>query len=227
MKIMEIKQPQMNPNDILAFQKDHNEETRQADLRRLKGFDQFIGKILEQVHYIGKLKDEQKIAEVENIQQRIDKAARKLNDYMNRPENAPEDINFRQQASGPSGDNIPIEKHPLLPDMGGMPMELDNLDSDFLTELGVNPTLDRTEIQNQIKKKLEDKLKLLNKMKAEFKAKAKIQPAYKPVQKQVNELVIKYKMALDDMKKKPVLEEELKYQPRPSWTPPVPRPPGA
>lgn len=209
---------------ILGFKKEGDEKSRRDDMRRVKAFDQFIGKILEQVHYINKLRDEQKIAEVENIKERIDKAARKLNDYMNRPEESP-DQNANPGQSQQAGADIPIEKHPLLPDMGGMPMELDNLDPAFLNELlGVDPSQDRAEIQNQIKKKLEDKLKLLNKLKAEIKFKAKNQPSYKPVQKQVNDLVIKYKMTLADMKSKPVLkpEEEPKYQPR--WTPPTLRP---
>lgn len=220
---MEIKDTQPN---VLGFKHEGIDKARQDDLRRLKSFDSFIGKILEQVHYINKLKDEQKIAEVENIKERIDRAARKLNDYMNQPEETLDQSAGVEQSNQAGGPDLPIEKHPLLPDMGGMPMELDSLDQAFLNEImGTDPSLDRTEIQNQIKNKLEAKLKLLNKLKAEIKFKAKNQPSYKPVQKQVNELVMKYKMTLDDMKKRPVLEPE-KPQPRPTFTPPTLRPQG-
>lgn len=212
----------------IGFKKEQQETARQEDLRRLKAADDLLAKILEQVHYIGKLKAEQiEVAPVENIKEKIEKAQRKLYDYLNRPEQTAEQnqsLGAEQQQT--PGDNIPIEKHPLLQDMGGMPLELDNIDQEFLKDLGVENTLDKSELQNQIKKKLENKLKMLNKLQAEIKHKVKNQPAYKPVQKQVNELVIKYKMTLDDLKNKPVLqpEPELKYQPAPKWTPPTPRP---
>lgn len=216
------------PKDtVLGFTKEQQDSARREDMRRLKAADQLLSKILEQVHYIGKLQAEQKVAPVENIKERIEKASRKLYDYMNRPENSEEKtLTAGAEQQQPSGDNIPIEKHPLLQDMGGMPLELDNLDKEFMDALGLNNALDKTELQNQIKNKLENKLKMLNKLKAEIKHKVKSQPAYKPAQKQVNDLVIKYKLTLDELKKKPVLqpEPELKYQPAPKWTPPKLRP---
>jgi len=213
---------EQNPPPHMGFQQERIAMERKDDLRRIKAFDQFVGKILEQVHYINKLRDEQKVAEVENIQQKIDKAARKLNEYMNRPESSLEEN--PNQAPGQSGDNIPIEKHPLLPDMGGMPLEMDNLDPAFLEELvGGNPPSDRAELQNQIKNKLQAKLKMVNKLQAEMKHKVKNQPGNKPLLKQANELVIKYKHAIQNLP--PMLrppEPEIKYQP----SRPAPKPPG-
>lgn len=204
---------------------------QKEEMKRLQAASQLIGGVFGELHNIQELIGLNAVAEVENLEEKIKKGYEKIHEHLNRYEQG-EDLaqgqGLENQAAKRSSDAIPLEAHPELQDMGGMPLELDKIDKEFLQELGLSDLQDKAEIQNQIKKakeKLQNRLKNALKFAAKLQNKIKNQPQAKPALKQANELVIKYKMALEDLKKRPVLQPEApEYQPR--YTPPKPRPMG-
>jgi len=212
----------MHSSGFLGYKTPISLQAQKEEMKRLQAASQLIGGVLGELHDIQELIGLNEVAEVENLEEKIKKGYEKIQEYLTRYEQGPEQEQG-QQASR-SGDSIPLEAHPELQDMGGMPLELDKLDKEFLKELGITDTQDKAEMQNQIKKKLQNRLKNALKFASKLQNDLKAQPAYRPVVKQANELVIKYKLDLEDLKKKPVLQPEA-----PEYTPtyaPKPRPPG-
>lgn len=208
---------------VMGFQIKHEETVREEDLNRLKAADDLINIVLGEMQYIGKLMGHRKIAPVEDIQQKVDAAYKRIHDYINRKGQALEQGTEPQQdsKSGPE-----LEKHPLLPELGGMNLEWDKMDKEWMKELGLDDNIqDKAEMQNQVKEKLQNKIKNALKLANKMQHKIKNKPGFKPVQKQVNELVMKYKLTLDDLKNKPMLKPEApEYTPK--FVPPRPSPMG-
>lgn len=207
-----------NPN-MVGFQIKKDTSLREEDLNRLKAADQLINVVLGEMQYINKLLGHHaQIAPVENIQQKIEAAYKRINDNINKREQALEQglESGSPQDSGPS-----VEKHPLLPELGGMNLDWDKMDKEWMEALGIDNLQDQAEVQNQIKEKLQNRIKNALKLASKLQNKIRNQPAFKPVQKQVNDLVVKYKMTLDDLKNKPILQPQApEYRP----APPPPRP---
>ncbi len=195
-------------------------QAQKDEMKRLQAANQFIGGVFGELHNIQELVSLNAVAPVENLEEKIKKGYEKIQKHLNQYEKG-ESLEQGQQAKQ-SSDSIPLEAHPELQDMGGMPLELDKLDQEFLDALGLSDNIqDKSEIENKLKEKLQNRLKLAAKLQNDLKA----QPKNKPVAKQANELVVKYRMAMDDMKKKPVLQPEAPdYSPH--YTPPKPRPAG-
>lgn len=211
----------------LSFKKELEEKALKEDMRRIKAYDQSIAKILEQVHYIGKLQDEQKnVAEVENIKEKIDRASRKLNDYLSRPENEA-DESLEAAPSQPQGGGPELDEHPLLPKNVGLPLTPDNMDPEFLEAISENTGItDRAEIQNQIKNKLDKKLKNVNDIKNKLKLEAKSKPAFKPALKHAEKLEYQFRLAIEKLKLKPMVPPPRYVPPAPAPSAPRPRPQG-
>jgi hypothetical protein len=198
-------------------------QAQKDEMKRLKAANQFIGGVFGEFHNIQELVGLNKVAEVEDLEGKIKKSYEKIQKYLSQYENG-EELERGQQAKM-SGDSISLEVHPELQDMGGMPLELDKLDKEFLDELGISGIQDKTELENQKRNKNELKNKLQNRLKlaAKLQNDLKSQPKYKPAAKQANELVVKYRMAMEELKKRPVLEPAApEYTPR--YEPPKPRP---
>jgi len=224
---MSDKKSRTQPPNFLGYKSTGDAFAKKDELKRLNAANEVISVVLGELQYIQELMGLDKIAPVEDIEEKVKRSQKKIQDHLNRYEQGEGLGQEQNQASGPS---VPIEQHPFLEDMGGMPLEMDNLDKEFLKELGITETQDKAEMQNQIKNKLKEKLKNTLKFAAKLSVKLqndlKNQPQYKPALKQANELVIKYKLALESLKNKPILKPEAPApapEPRPA---PAPRPPG-
>lgn len=208
---------ELPPEGFLGYKNPISLQAQKEEMKRLKAANQFIGGVFGELLNIQELVSlNGRVAPVENLEERIKRSYEKIQKYLNQYEHG-ETLEQGQQAKM-SGDSIPLESHPELQDMGGMPLELDKIDREFLEELGLDNVQDKTEIENQLKAKLQNRLKLAAKLQNDLKN----QPKNRPAAKQANELVVKYKMAMDEMKKKPVLKPEA-----PDYTPhytPKPRP---
>lgn len=210
----EVKRP-----GIMGFQIKHEEAIRDEDLTRLKAADDLINVVLGEIQYIGKLMGHRKIAPVEDIQQKIQAAYKRIDDYINRKGQVLEQgVESQQEVkSGPD-----FEKHPLLPELGGMNLEWDKMDKEWMKELGLDEKIqDKAEVENKVKEKLKNRIKNALKLANKLQNKIKNKPSFKPVQKQVNDLVMKYKLTLEELKNKPILKPEApeyrpKYTPRPT-----------
>lgn len=186
-----------------------------------------VFKALGEMNYIGKLLGHQKIATVKDLKQKIEAAHQRIEKYL-----APQALEApgaaeEAKAGRRQGDEIPIEKHPLLADLGGMALEIDKLDRAWAEELGLlesKNVLDKAELQNQIKNKLQAKLKqaleLNNRLRQRLANTP--QPKLKEAAKHVNKMVVKYEETLK-LLKRPILQPEAPRE-RPSWTPPTPKP---
>lgn len=208
----------MRSPGFLGYKTPVSLQAQKEEIKRLKEANQFISGVFGEFQYIQELIGlNDNIARVEDLETKVQKAYQKIQKHLTQYEQA--EAPEQGQQAKVSGDSIPIEAHPELQDMGGMPLELDKLDKEFLDELGLSDILDKTEIENQLKKKLRNRLELANKLQNDLKS----QPRNRPTARQANELVVKYKMAMEDLKKKPVLEPEVpQYTPR--YEPPKPRP---
>lgn len=206
--VEEVKTP------VIGFQKERIDEKREDARAREKALNGDIAKYLETVHYITKINEEQKIAEVEDIKKKRKKAMEKLAKQF-RAEASGQSLT--NEAGGPSGDNIPVEAHPEIEDMGGMAPEIDDLNIEEYSELfdiDPNQVLDKTELENQLKNKLKarNELKMQNAPKAQPSTPApKMTPTYEK----------KYTNVPPMAKPEP---EEPRY--RPTYTPTL-KPPGA
>lgn len=211
----EVKTP-----GVLGFQIKKDETIKEEELSRLKAADQLINVVLGEMQYINKLLGHRKIAPVEDLPEKIDAAYQRINNYINKKQQT---LEHGTEPENEAKSGPPLEKHPLLPELGGMNLEWDKLDKEWMKDLGVENIQDKTEMQNKIKEKLQNRIKNALKMAAKLQNKIKNKPGFKPVQKQVNELVVKYKLTLDDLKNKPILKPEAPEY-RPQYVPPPPRP---
>lgn len=209
---------------VMGFQIKRDEALREEDLGRLKAADQLITVVLGEMQYITKLMGHRTIAPVEDLEQKIDAAYQKIDNYLNQNQQSLEQGTEPQQSAG----GPPLDKHPLLPELGGINLEWDKMDPEWRQELAGEKIQDKAEMQNVINKKKE---KLQNRIKNALKFANKMQnkiankPGYRPVQKQVNELVTKYKLTLEELKNKPILKPEApEYTPK--FVPPRPSPMG-
>lgn len=215
----------MNSSGFLGYKTPVSLQVQKDEIKRLNAANQLIGGVLGELHNIQELIGLNAVAEVEDLSGKIKKGREKIQEYLARYEQG-EELNQGQQAKM-SGDSIPLEAHPELKDMGGMPLELDKLDKEFLDELGVSDMQDKAEMQNQAKNKVQDRLKNALKLAAKLQNKLKSQPKNKPGFKQANEMVKQYKLTLEDLKNKPVLKPEPEApEYTPTYIPPKPRPPG-
>lgn len=227
---MTQKSSETSPPSFVGYKSSGEAHARKDELKRLNAANQIISVVLGELQYIQELMGLDKIAPVEDIEEKIKRSQKKIQESLYRYEQGEhlEQGQSQEQSLNNQAASVPIEQHPFLEDMGGMPLEMDNLDKEFLKELGITEMQDKAEMQNQIKNKLKDKLKNTLKFAAKLSAKLqndlKNQPKYQPALKQANELVVKYKLALESLKNKPILKPEAPvYTPRST---PVPRPPG-
>lgn len=208
----------INSTGFLGYKTPVSLHVQKEEMKRLQAASVFIGGVFGELHYIQELISLNAVAPVENLEDKIKASYAKIQKHLNQYENTEaleEGVRTKM-----SHDSIPLEAHPELMDMGGMPLELDKLDKEFLEELGLNNLQDKAEMENQLRNKLQNRLKLAAKLQNDLKN----QPKNRPTAKNANELVVKYKMAMEDLKKRPVLQPEA-----PDYTPhytPKPRPPG-
>lgn len=218
---MKNKRDATKSPDFLGYQRAGEVHHQKEEIQRLEQANLLISVVLGELHNIQELMGLSAIAEVEELEEKIKKGYEKIQEYLSRYEQG-ETLEQGQQQQAKA--SVPIEQHPFLEDMGGMPLEIDNIDREFLKELGISETADKAEMQNQIKNKLQNRLKQALKFAAKLQNELKAQPAYKPALKQANELVVKYRMKLEELKNKPILKPEApEYVPR--HTPPTPTPP--
>lgn len=216
----EVKTP--GTSGIMGFQIKREEAEKEEDLSRLKAADSLINIVLGEMQYIGKLMGHRKIAPVEDLEQKVKAAYDRINNHINKREKALEqgvEEPGQEAKSGP-----PLEKHPLLPELGGMNLEWEKMDREWMKELGVENVQDKTEMENKIKEKLQNRIKNALKMANKLQQKIRNKPAFRPVQKQVNQLVAKYKLTLEELKNKPILKPEAPEY-RPKVAPPRPQGP--
>jgi hypothetical protein len=209
-------------SSFLGYKSAADESTHKNELQRLKGANQLITILLGELHNIQELMGLNNIAKVESLEEKIKKGYKKIQQYLSQYEQDP-DMELGQQAGAPQS-SLPVEQHPFLEDMGGM-LKPDQLDAEFLKELGINQGLDKAEVKNQAQKKMKDRIQSALKVTSKLQNRLRAQPAFKPGAKQSNELLVKYKMALK-MLEKPMLKPE---SPQPDYTPrntpaPTPKP---
>lgn len=208
-----------NHKSSMGFMKDLEEKKREDDLNILNKTEQAVSMLLGELQYISELLGHHKqIAKVENLEKKLQKAYKKIQDYLN-PDLGEEnkmEMNNKQSAG------VSLEKHPLLQDMGGMPLE--QISPEWQEMMNESKIQDKAELQNQLRNKLKNKLDLA--MKLVSKLQNRLKATSKPQLQPINQLVIKYKETLD-LKVKPILEQVPKPAPAPEPTPrPVPKPSG-
>lgn len=214
---MTNKSDEQNKGNSMGFMRDLEEKKREDDLNLLSKTEQAVSMLLSELQYISELLGHNKqIAKVENLEKKLEAAYKKIQDYLN-PDLGEE--NKLSAGSNKASNDLPLEKHPLLQDMGGMPLE--QISPEWQEMMKESKIQDKAELQNQLRNKLKNKLdlamKLVNKLQNKLKATSK--PQLQPL----NQFVVKYKETLD-LKVKPILEETPKPAPAPREAP-LPRPP--
>ena len=164
------------------FNQKEAEEQDKRDNLFLSAIDQPVAGVLSEVQYISQIIGDNKVTPVENINAKIQKAIKKIQDLMNpaydqNPDMALDSAN--QNAN--DGINIQLEQNPLLNEMGGMPLE--DISPEW-SELIESPVLDKTELENLVNKKLKDKVEqaseLQNKLKLKSQPSNKLKPKAAP-----------------------------------------------
>ena len=175
-------------------------QTQKEDLFLLDAMNQQINGVLEQIQYIVALLGTHKnIAPVEDLQQAIKKALKKIQALLQQEPGVEAEMD-----NGPTqqntGADLGLEANPLIEDLGGMPLESIAAEwQDFAKEAGISDKAELENMLNKIKDKLQAKFKnrarLANRLKMSQKPSLTNAPkpgqAMTPKFKQVQE-VLKY-----------------------------------
>jgi len=204
------------PKGTIGFQRELEDQKREDHLNLLTEAEREVSQLFGILQRVSELIGHQDIAPVENIDKKLEEAYKKIHAYLNPKEGveASEALGKKQQSG------ISLEKHPLLEEMGGMPLEQISPEwGELLSD--EKSTLDKAEVENKLKNKLKQKHALMNKLQNELKLKS--QPKFQPAVKKINELVYQY---TEKLKERPVIRQalELELKEEPKFVPPKPAP---
>lgn len=211
----------INPNELPKHEKKENlflsgkeaeEQEKKEDLF-LSGVAKQVEGVLGEVQYISQIIGDNKVTPVENVNAKIQKSIRKIQDLMN-PQYE-QDPNMALDAANKrsnDGLNLNLEKNPLLNEMGGMPLE--DISPEW-NELIEGQVLDKAELENLVNKKLKDKVEQANELKNQLKARNR--PTSQPKLKAAAKFTPKFE------KIKQAMKYIMKEMPPPPAPAPAPR----
>lgn len=132
------------------------------DLLNLTVIDQHIQDVLTEINTIATMIKTNKKIPIEDLHQKIKKALQKIKQLLNQNPALEQEASLSQAQSAMR--DLGLEENPLIDDLGGMPLEvISNEWSEFDAE--VTNVLDKTELENLIKKKLKNREELANRLK--------------------------------------------------------------